>query len=1015
MKRELFDIMKEEGLAHLTFTSQQIRERVAKAKIVKSVRFHLKRIRERKLYQSHVLRIQKFFRARESRVKSYVKAFKLSKYPKILVLKEQRRLFFTLLEKTYTDLGLNFTMQTLQKSLITSNEFMTLRYWYPSHPIVRSPIPLVNFSMPAYYSKVVYIPKKEKFGKNMSVFSKYGGFVRKSRADSTVNVLKSQFGHWDKKKLKEYTEKIKHEVDRGMGSVFDDYRDLVEFEADTDILEAFLRQIWLFNKTVDIENEPLWVFMPIQLHRIASAIRIQSVYRGYRFRKQLINQNLPSFNEQIVERRAVIFIQKWWQWYKIKGRLKALTKIKLWIEKINSNVLYLEENLYKKFESIIEQNKRYAQFPEQMIQFDFKQEYQIWIKKKNVELLGISERFEKQIMPKWWNVDFEIKLYGDMERTDYESDSMAILHYSENPISIIDNNSWIKGKEQTVRFLKWEFNSVEEAKRRALILALLTYRFTKKTFVQFYTDEMMNNPLILMNLRELWTAFETHNWKDDTNHLDKKSNKTDLILPHHSGLVIAEEDQYLASSHPYIKIRVKTLKGNYGEDGDLLGPNTTITSIDQISSQKYQSLLSNLILKESTLIITSTKQEVNRLKEAALEKERVLEEANFQKAQEAKNRIKEVGKRKSPTDLHVVQATKLGIEKANLSELTTGVNSGRDTQQFSPMGESDFGKRNSGVFTDEYFKHTTKRERARDMHLIRQEIEEQKKQEIMKIREINRLMKTLGKEEHDSNIRLFQKYNGDEKQIVKELIKKTKESEINEKLAKRLRVIKQNRKKDILKSEHNFALNFTRQKNLIEKYEQAGEKSKRIRKEKLDKLNQVRTLRSYQTHKPKVQLSTQLFDTSFTDEKYNKDRKPLITYKESSLNYQATMDTYRTDALSNSLYKPPPSIDPIPTTLQNSYHSYRLASQNLRNFSIRHSIPDAHHSSNSTLHPPNKVTAGARSMSGIRFAPGGSVDGKVRNLKGMFALPSLRNADALQLIQSYCGGVNYSPGKYSFI
>jgi hypothetical protein len=128
MKRELFDIMKEEGLAHLTFTSQQIRERVAKAKIVKSVRFHLKRIRERKLYQSHVLRIQKFFRARESRVKSYVKAFKLSKYPKILVLKEQRRLFFTLLEKTYTDLGLNFTMQTLQKSLITSNEFMTLRY-----------------------------------------------------------------------------------------------------------------------------------------------------------------------------------------------------------------------------------------------------------------------------------------------------------------------------------------------------------------------------------------------------------------------------------------------------------------------------------------------------------------------------------------------------------------------------------------------------------------------------------------------------------------------------------------------------------------------------------------------------------------------------------------------------------------------------------------------------------------------------------------------------------------------
>ena len=65
MKQELYDIMKSEGLAHLTFTTQQIRERVAKAKILKAVRFHLKRIRERKLYQEHVLRIQKMFRARK--------------------------------------------------------------------------------------------------------------------------------------------------------------------------------------------------------------------------------------------------------------------------------------------------------------------------------------------------------------------------------------------------------------------------------------------------------------------------------------------------------------------------------------------------------------------------------------------------------------------------------------------------------------------------------------------------------------------------------------------------------------------------------------------------------------------------------------------------------------------------------------------------------------------------------------------------------------------------------------
>jgi len=58
MKQELYEIMEAEGLAHLTYTTQQIRERVAKAKILKAIRFHIKRIRERKMYQNQVMVIQ---------------------------------------------------------------------------------------------------------------------------------------------------------------------------------------------------------------------------------------------------------------------------------------------------------------------------------------------------------------------------------------------------------------------------------------------------------------------------------------------------------------------------------------------------------------------------------------------------------------------------------------------------------------------------------------------------------------------------------------------------------------------------------------------------------------------------------------------------------------------------------------------------------------------------------------------------------------------------------------------
>lgn len=441
---------------------------------------------------------------------------------------------------------------------------------------------------------------------------------------------------------------------------------------------------------------------------------------------------------------------------------------------------------------------------------------------------------------------------------------MALLHYSSTPLTIIDNKSCIKGKEQTIRFLKCDFGSVKEAKRRTLILALLTYRLTKEVFVPFYTDKMMENPLILMNLRELWTVFKTHNWKEGGNHLEKKTERDEKDQPLHAGLIISSEDQYLATAHPYIKIRVKTQKGNYGEPDEI-------------------------IEVERDIIITSTKQEVNQLKQEAIEKEKAMEEARNLKVSEVKNKIKEIGKKKEPAAIHIVKSGNSGIEKVNLSDISSRMNRGRETATVSPLRTaSDMAhserslskynlKRQSGIFpnvyNDEYFKHTTANERARDMHMYKAEVEEQKRQEILKIREINKLMKSLGKEEHENNIRLFQKYNEDEKQIISALIKKTKEKDLNEKITKRLHVIKASRRKEVLNSNKNFALNFSRQKNLIEKYEQAGEKSKRMRNERFEKLSKVKTLRAFKSHKTKVQLSTQVFDTSFVEDKPMKERK----------------------------------------------------------------------------------------------------------------------------------------------
>jgi len=139
------------------------------------------------------------YRGRKIRTVQYIEALQIEKYPKILILKEQRRLFFSILQKAVDALGENFELKKYQSMLHESEEFDTLRYCYPSHKVLRSEIPIINFSMPTFYSKLVYCKKKETFEKNMSIFEKYGSFIRKSEhSDKVVKILKPQFGNHQK-------------------------------------------------------------------------------------------------------------------------------------------------------------------------------------------------------------------------------------------------------------------------------------------------------------------------------------------------------------------------------------------------------------------------------------------------------------------------------------------------------------------------------------------------------------------------------------------------------------------------------------------------------------------------------------------------------------------------------------------------------------------------------------------------------------------------------------------------
>ena len=56
---------------------------------------------------------------------------------------------------------------------------------------------------------------------------------------------------------------------------------------------------------------------------------------------------------------------------------------------------------------------------------------------------------------------------------------------------------------ENYRFVKLDYGDVGEARRRALVLALLTFNFKTRRFVTMYTRDMMEQGFFLSNLHHL--------------------------------------------------------------------------------------------------------------------------------------------------------------------------------------------------------------------------------------------------------------------------------------------------------------------------------------------------------------------------------------------------------------------------------------------------------------------------------------------------------------------------------
>ena len=271
----------------------------------------------------------------------------------------------------------------------------------------------------------------------------------------------------------------------------DDYLDLVEFEAPSkEFLQKLFMLVLAYNKTASNKDCP--IFLPlfqVLVNRVNAACTIQAHWRGYRVRK-----SLPLIQE-VLMRRAVFCIQRWWRFVKFHRRLLFLSHLHRSLKEIEEPVLYIQEHLFQN----LTVTSSSLDFPEQ--DFDF------YIQENEVFLvLGETGR----LLPKWFNLDFEVSDSKFLGLSSDEEKTLQAIVLSGAFVDIKNLYSEVASKplvsDASLKFIKLKYNTLEDARRRAAIVFLKTLDHKTNTYVPVFSKSMLEHPFLMSKLRKIWTT-----------------------------------------------------------------------------------------------------------------------------------------------------------------------------------------------------------------------------------------------------------------------------------------------------------------------------------------------------------------------------------------------------------------------------------------------------------------------------------------------------------------------------
>lgn len=108
-------------------------------------------------------------------------------------------------------------------------------------------------------------------------------------------------------------------------------------------------------------------------------------------------------------------------------------------------------------------------------------------------------------MPEW----MQLEIKKPRENTENLNNILALFHYNKGECQIVPATYILNYKkckmdiDRNLYFMKIVCSSPDEARRRALVLAYLTYDMTRHIFVKLNTSEMLENPYDHQNVYEV--------------------------------------------------------------------------------------------------------------------------------------------------------------------------------------------------------------------------------------------------------------------------------------------------------------------------------------------------------------------------------------------------------------------------------------------------------------------------------------------------------------------------------